>query len=46
MQLEKTPWKFDGEIITPSCILLERWSEVNRSDNFPLSVFVREMKTR
>ncbi len=28
------PWEFDSEIIIPSCILLERWSETNRPDNF------------
>jgi hypothetical protein len=40
------PWEFDGEMIIPSCILLDRWSETNRSDNVPLPVFVSKMKTR
>jgi hypothetical protein len=37
------PWGVDGEIIIPSCILLERWSEGNRPDNFPFPVFVSEI---
>ncbi len=40
------PWGVDSEIIIPSCILLESWSEANRSDNFPFPVFVSEMETR
>jgi hypothetical protein len=33
-------WEFDGEVINPSCVVLEVWSEVNRSDNFPLPAFI------
>ncbi len=43
---KNVPWEFDGEMIIPSYILLDRWSETNRSDNVPLPVFVSEMKTR
>jgi hypothetical protein len=34
------PWEFDDEVIKPSCVVIEIWSETNRSDNFPLPVFV------
>ncbi len=40
------PWEVDGEIIIPSCILMERWGETNRPDNFLVPVYVIEMETR